>query len=164
MEKPVLLITCRQGSDEWCEEEVGNVLFRKDPELRIRKTPYPGVLLAYSEVLSPDRAYRIVVFREYGFVENIIPVQCTGRIEEFDRFLQCVEGLVKGPREVKLKLRVRGVRGYSETLWSRLKTFLAERSVEHSSKSPTCLFIETIDLNLYGGVGYCEPVFKYYVE
>jgi tRNA acetyltransferase TAN1 len=139
-------------------------LFRKDPELRIVKTPYPGVLIAYSKILTPGKAYRIVVFKEYGFVENIIPVQCTGRIEEFDRFLQCIEGLVQGLREVKLKLRVRGVRGYSEALWSSLKTFLTERSVEHSPKSPTCLFIETIDLNLYGGLGYCEPVFKYRVE
>ncbi|MGB9827359.1 MAG: hypothetical protein ACPLSM_02455 [Thermosphaera sp.] len=158
------MVTCRQGCDEWCEEEVGNIVFRKDPELRIEKTPYPGVLLVYSRVLTPDRAYRAVVFREYGFVENIIPVQCTGLIEDFDHFLQCVDSLLQGLRMVKLKLRVRGVRGYSEALWNRLINFLKERGVEHSPESPTCLFIETVSLNVYGGLGYCEPVFKYRVE
>ncbi|WP_448577837.1 hypothetical protein [Thermosphaera sp.] len=160
-ENPVLLVTCRQGCDEWCEEEVGNIIFRKDPELRIVKTPYPGVLLIYSGVLTPDKAYRIVVFREYGFVENIIPVQCSGRIEEFDSFVQCVGNLLRDLRKVKLKLRVRGLRGYSEILWGRLKKYLEEKGIEHSPESPTCLFIETVDHNVYGGLGYCEPIFKH---
>ena len=89
--KPVLIITCRAGSEDWCEEEIGNVLFPYDPEVRVVKTKYPGLLIVYSK-LDPLRAYTISLSSEYGFVEKIIPVQIYDKfnIDALDKILNIV--------------------------------------------------------------------------
>lgn len=162
---PVLIITCKQGNETWCEEEIGNVLFRRDPQVIIAKSSYPDTLLVYSEVLSPEKAYRAVVFREYGFVENVIPVFCKGSLQgSFEDFIKCIEGVLGNLREVKLRVRLRGVRGQSELLWRRIRDFLEKKNIRHSPESKNCLFVEGFESALYGGVGFCQPIFKHLHE
>lgn len=159
--KPVLIVTCKQGSEAWCEEEVGNALFKKDPQVTVVKTNYPDTLLVYSRVLSPEKAYRAVVFREYGFVENIIPISCVFKLqEEFEELIKCIEKVLGDIGEVKLRLRLRGVRGRSEALWKEVREILRAKNVKHSPESRICLFIEGFGDTVYSGLGFCQPVFK----
>ena len=157
--RPVLLVTCRSSSD-LCEHEVGNVLFIKDPCVRVEKTRFPGVLLVYS-VLDVNTAYRATTFREYGFVELIVPIHCTSTLPVTRPFLEeCLSRLLREGGEVKVKVRARGVRGVSSEVYKLVLQVLRERGITTSSKSPLCLFLEIIESAVYLGVGSCKPVFK----
>lgn len=154
--KPVLLVTCKAGNEEWCEEEIGNVIFIHDPEVVVERTKYPGLLIVYSN-LDPSRAYRIALSSEYGFVKNIIPIQCS--VDDInDEYLirKCVLSLVSPGETVKLKVRVRGIRGLSKKLWVLVTAFLKEINSSHDPKSSICLYIESIDSTLFIGKGKCS--------
>lgn len=158
-ENPKLLVTCRTGSEELCIHEVCNVLFHKDPEVRAEKSRYPGLVFIYTN-LDVDRAYRVVSFREYGFVENIIPVHCVLEYPvDPTRAGACISRLVKSS-PVKLKIRSRGVRGVSGELFSLLAQLLLEAESRHDPTSKTCLFVEVVESRVYVGLGSCHSVFK----
>jgi len=151
--RPVLIVTCRAGNEGWCEEEVGNILFRKDPDVVVARTKYPGLLVVYSSKLSPEEAYRAALASEYGFVTRIIPVQIRGELGT--RVLDSIPSLLERGERVKLKLRVRGVRGMSKHLWKELRRILEEHGVEHDPSSQTCLYVEVIDSEVFIGKGRC---------
>ncbi len=153
--KPVLIVTCKPGNEEWCESEIGNVLFHLDPELRIAKTRYSALLIVYSRI-DPVKAYKHVKNYEYGFVANIIPVYYT--TNSFEELLLVIQNLVKGFSRVKVKLRIRGVRGKSREYWVRIKEALREIGVIHDPRSRKCLFVEVIDDVFYTGIGDCSLV------
>jgi len=150
--KPVLIVTCRVSSEEWCIEEIGNVIFPIDPGLKIVKTKYPGLIIVYSR-LDSRSIYEIVLKKEYGFVQNIIPIDIHG-LFNIDFFSQ-VKNLVYEGERIKLKLRIRGRRGLSRIVWKKLIEFLAEKSVYHDKYSNTCIYVEVIDNDIYMGRGYC---------
>lgn len=159
-EKPVLLVTCRSSSTDLCEHEVGNVLFIKDPCVKIEKTPFTGVLLVYSS-LDVNRAYRVASFREYGFVESIIPVHCTSVLPVTRTFLEeCLAKITSSKTPVKVKVRARGVREVSSEVYRLVLQVLRELGVSVKSESSTCLFVEIIEKQVYVGIGSCKPVFK----
>ena len=150
--KPVLIITCRAGSEDWCEEEIGNVLFPYDPEVRVVRTKYPGLLIVYSK-LDPLRAYTISLSSEYGFVERIIPVQVYDKfnIDALDKILN----IVGYGEKIKVKLRVRGRRGLSMIIWKRIIELLKRKNSRHDPGSNICLYVEVIDGSFYAGRAKC---------
>ncbi len=151
--RPILLVTCKPGNEEWCENEIGNILFRLDPELRIERTKYPALLIAYSR-LDPLKAYTVLRSHDYGFVQNIIPVFLIA--DTFDKLITEIGRLVEGNMRIKLKLRIRGIRGRSRQYWAALKNALREIGVVHDPSSNICLFVEGIDGKFYAGVGDCR--------
>jgi tRNA acetyltransferase TAN1 len=158
--KPVLLVTCKTNSDVLCEHEIGNVLFIRDPDVRVEKTIFTGVLLVYSN-LDVNTAYRVASSREYGFVESIIPIQCTLTLPINPTSLRgCLAEITSRGARVKLRVRARGVRGVSSRIYSLVVNILRELGVTVESSSSTCLFVEVIESNVYIGMGSCRPVFK----
>gem|GEM_PF-663809 len=157
---PVLIVTCRTSSVVLCEHEIGNVLFIRDPNVRIEKTAFTGVLLVYSN-LDVNTAYRVASFREYGFVESIIPIHCT-LILPLDplSLRECLAKITNPDTRIKLKVRARGVRKTSSEIYRLVVNILRELGVTVESSSSTCLFVEVIKSNVYVGVGSCKPVFK----
>ncbi|MCD6301359.1 MAG: hypothetical protein J7L82_04735 [Staphylothermus sp.] len=149
---PVLIVTCRAGSEDWCEEEIGNVLFPHDPELKVVKTKYPGLLIVYSK-LDPLKAYTISLSSEYGFVEKIIPVQIHDKfnIDALDKILN----IVGYGEKLKVKLRVRGRRGLSTIIWKKIMDLLKRKNSKHDPSSNICLYVEVIDDYFYVGRVKC---------
>jgi tRNA acetyltransferase TAN1 len=158
--KPVLIVTCRGSSTSPCEHEVGNVLFIKDPCVKVKETPFIGVLIVYSN-LDVNTAYRAVAFREYGFVESIIPIHCSTRLP-LDRssLEECLRRVTNVTTPVKVKVKSRGVRGISSSVYKLVIDVLKSLGVRVESNSSSCLFIEIISEVVYIGVGACKPVFK----
>lgn len=152
MAKPVLLVTCRVSSEKWCIEEVGNVIFPIDPGVEIVKTKYSGLLIVYSS-LDQRIVYEKALRSEYGFVENIIPIDIHG-VFNLDFFSE-VNRLVSNNERIRLKLRIRGRRGYSKVVWKKLIDALAEKNVFHDKSSNICIFVEIVDEQVYIGRGLC---------
>jgi len=153
LQKPVLLITCRVGNEDWCIEEIGNVLFQKDPEVNVVKTRYPGLLLVYSN-LNVEKAYKQALSYEYGFVENIIPVHYMINFNE--SIPNDILNLLEPNSRVKVKVRLRGLRGYSSIIWKRIIEILKTKNIVHSPDSNICLYVEGVDDIIYIGKGLCR--------
>ncbi len=155
----VLIVTCRAGSEDWCEEEIGNRIFHKDPEVIVLKTKYQGLLLVYSK-LHPDMAYKYAKSHEYGFVEKIIPahiiINNIGQFN-FEDAMKIIAKLLTEkqlPSNVKLKVKIRGRRGLSPHIWRAFIEAMKEYGIRHDSSSHVCLHVEGIDDLLI--VGVCE--------
>lgn len=151
--QPVALITCKVGSEELCAEEIGNVLYPYDNSVSIIKTKYRGLIIAYSK-LNPSEAYMLLSKREYGFVKSIIPIQASLMFER-DQLIYIVKKIAKDVSCVRIKLRVRGVRGLSQSLWRDIINALREAGLKHDLKCSKCLFIEVVDDNVYVGLRDC---------
>ncbi|MEM4695818.1 MAG: hypothetical protein QW170_00975 [Desulfurococcaceae archaeon] len=151
--KPIILVTCKVGSEDWCIEEIGNVLYPYDNSVEVIKTKYRGLLIAYSK-LSAYEAYKLLLTREYGFVRNIIPIMITVPFDE-NLLYNKVKEVVKNTNCVKIKLRIRGVRGYSQKIWMGLVNAIRESGSKHDPNCNTCLFIEVIDSDVYIGLREC---------
>lgn len=151
--KPVALVTCKIGSEDWCVEEVGNVLFPYDFDVEVRRTKYRGLLIVYSK-LEVDDAVKILLNGEYGFVKKIIPIHIYTDLGDNGLFDKIVN-LTKGEVKVKVKLRVRGVRGLTKELWKRVIGALMVRNILHDPGSRVCLYIEVIDKVIYVGKSSC---------
>ncbi|MEM1695070.1 MAG: RNA-binding protein [Desulfurococcaceae archaeon] len=157
--EPRLIVTCRAGNEELCIHEVCNVLFSKDPDVKAEKSKYGGLIYVYTSI-DVDKAYRIASFREYGFVENIIPVHCVLEYPLDPSVVEaCLTSIVK-TKSVKLKVKSRGVRGASSGLFALFSRLLLKSGVKHDSTAKTCLFVELLDSKVYVGLGDCHPVFK----
>jgi len=157
----VLIVTCRAGSEDWCEEEIGNVLFHKDYEIEVLKTRYPGLLMVYSSRLKPDEAYRYARSYEYGFVEKIIPANEIIIYSDSitpDRLEKAVDSLIQEknlPSRVRLKMKIRGYRGLSPILWKNIIRILDKHGLRHDPSSQICLYVEGIDDLLVLGIAEC---------
>ncbi|MEM4718391.1 MAG: hypothetical protein QXE81_06540 [Desulfurococcaceae archaeon] len=156
---PRLIITCRGTSIDLCEHEIGNVLFPRDPDVKIERTSYQSVLLVYTH-LDVDKAYAFCAHREYGFVENIIPIHCTLTYPfEEEGLSKCLSSL-NIPKNIKLRVRARGIRGVSSSIYHLAIEKLRSIGISHNSSSKTCLYIELINTTIYVGAGSCHSVFK----
>ncbi|ADI32334.1 hypothetical protein [Staphylothermus hellenicus] len=150
--KPTLIVTCKAGSEEWCEEEIGNVLFIHDPDVKVVRTRYPGLLLVYSN-LDPYKAYVYALSSEYGFIKNIIPIHLHDKfsLENISKILE----IVGVGERIKVKLRIRGKRGLSKVLWKHIMDLLKSKNAVHDPRSNMCLYIEVIDNDLFIGRAKC---------
>lgn len=160
--EPRLIVTCRVGNEELCIHEICNTLFPRDPNVKAEKTKYSGLIFVYTSV-DVDRAYKAVSFKEYGFVENIIPVHCVleypvGAVE----IKKCLNNAVNAVnvKTVKLRVKSRSVRGASSELFALFNQVLLNFGVKHEPTSNTCLFVELLESKIYVGLGSCHPVFK----
>lgn len=157
--EPKLIVTCRTGNVELCEHEIGNVIFLRDPGVKIERTKYSGVLFVHT-TLDSARAYAVASHREYGFVENIVPVHCVLEYPPEETALQeCLKRIVKS-HVVKLKVKSRGVRNVSKGLFITLTKLLNSMGVAHKPESKECLYVEVFENRVYVGIGSCHPVFK----
>ncbi|MEZ0394344.1 MAG: hypothetical protein ABWK00_04800 [Desulfurococcaceae archaeon] len=156
---PTLIVTCHEGSDYWCTEEVGNYLFPKDPDVRVVRSEHPGVLFAYTR-LDPSVAYRLLIGKEYGFVEAIVPVY--GIASDIEGLEETLRALLKGLglKAVKLRVKALGVRGLSSEIWRRARKVIEGLGIAHDPKSSTCLTIFATRGAIYVGHGLCKPPFK----
>jgi len=152
MLKPVLLVTCRAGNEAWCIEEIGNALFEHDPEVVVERTKYPGLLIVFSN-LDVEKAYNYALWREYGFVEHIIPINRAA--QSLDEVERAVMEIVSDGERVKVKVRVRGSRGLSKTLWSLVMKALRSKNAAHNPSSSTCLYVEGVEDKIYIGKARC---------
>lgn len=157
--QPKLIITCSSSSVDSCVHEVGNVIFLKDPNVRIEKTDFKGVLFVYTDI-DTNRAYTLVSHREYGFVENIIPINCIIEYPPLESELRsCISQITK-TKVVKLKVRARGARGISVELFKKVVSIMRALGVNHDPRSRDCLYIEVFKNKIYIGLGDCFPIFK----
>lgn len=156
---PRLIVTCRSTSIDHCVHEVGNIIYPKDPRVEIREAVFKGVLFVYTS-LPPDKAYAATAHREYGFIENIIPVYCalSHPVKEMD-LAECLSKLPI-PSRIKLKVRVRGLRGVSRELFNSIIFALNSMSIKHDANAKTCLFFEGFYHMIYVGLGDCQSVYK----
>jgi tRNA(Ser,Leu) C12 N-acetylase TAN1 len=139
--------------------EVGNVLYLKDLTVRVACSGFPGVVFVYTS-LSVDRAFKALAFREYGFVENIIPINCSTTTPPTISDLRgCITSLTL-PTAVKVRVKARGVRGLSSKLFTMVVELLKEVGSQHDSSSDICLFVEVFTTKTYIGVAPCRPIFK----
>ncbi|WFO76081.1 hypothetical protein J4526_04390 [Desulfurococcaceae archaeon MEX13E-LK6-19] len=153
--KNYILVTCKAGNEEWCEEEVGNVLYILDPEINIKRTKYKGVLIVETKI-DVDKAYRMLISREYGFVKRVIPFHIVTR-PDVNEITALVKELVekqgyKGP--VRLQIVFRGIRGLSNILWNKLKRELAAIGVIIDRNAKKCIYIESVDELV--GIGFVD--------
>ncbi|MEM4757087.1 MAG: hypothetical protein QW254_03490 [Desulfurococcaceae archaeon] len=159
--KPVLLVTCRSGNTTLCMHEIGNVLFRLDPYVKVEPSKYPGLVMVFSN-MDPLRAYRASSMREYGFVENIVPVICSFKgIPGKELLEQCIDKLRFETSNIKIRVKARGIRGVSTSIFREIKGLLLLRGIRHDPGSNTCLYVEIVDEETFIGLGYCHPVFKH---
>lgn len=156
---PSLIVTCRTSNIKQCIHEIGNVIFPQDPSILIQESSFKGVLLLYTSI-SPEKAYVIASNREYGYVENIIPVYCVLKnpISESE-LKECLSRIVKYPY-VKLKVRSRGVRCVSKDVFKTTMKVLSWLNVRHDPGINICLYIEIFAGETYIGLGKCRPVYK----
>lgn len=147
--KPILIVTCKAGNEEWCENEIGNILYLEDPSITVSRTRYPGLLIVYAEGIDGEHAYRVASRYEYGFVKNIIPVNYY--TDNIDELLRYISEHIPHTGRVKLKLKVRGRRGLSRNLWERITGILRSRGVIHDPKARSILHIEVINGYFYVG-------------
>lgn len=157
--EPKLIVTCKTGSEDLCIHEVCNVLFIKDPDVKAEKSKYSGLIFIYTN-LEVDRAYKSTSHREYGFVENIIPVHCAIEYPVNPAEVKaCLEKLpTRGP--VKLRIRSRGVRGASIGLFAMFSELLRSVGTRHEPSSKDCLFVEVVEKKVYIGFGDCHSIYK----
>lgn len=135
------------------------MIFPRDYNVRIERTKYAGVLLVYT-TLAPEKAYAIASYREYGFVENIIPINCVLEYPpEAVKLKECLERIVKS-NKVKLKVRSRGIRGASKDLFKKVAEHLNTMNISHDPHIKTCLYVEVLDNKTYIGVSDCHSIFK----
>lgn len=155
--EPVLLVTCRAGHEALCEDEIGNVLFLRDPQVRIEGTGYPDVLAVYTK-LSVDKAYKAASLREYGFVENVIPVHIALEYpRDVAKVVDAAKSLTSDSSCIELRVRARGVRGVSSGIYRELSGALSGKTCRGSRE---CLFVEIINNRIYLGRGLCKSVLK----
>ncbi len=147
--KPILIVTCKAGNEEWCENEIGNILFPYDPDIKVVRTKYSGLLLVYSYKLDPNKAYRIAKSYEYGFVKNIIPVNYYTR--DMNELLSYIRSSISKVKKIKLKVRVRGQRNLAKILWSKIIEVLRQLGISHDPGAQYVLDVEVIDEYFYVG-------------
>lgn len=159
MEYPKLIVTCSSSNVDLCIHEICNVIYPRDPGVRAEESGFRGVIFVYT-VLDASRVYTVVSHREYGFVENIIPVYCTLRMPLSDsELLDCINRL-NLPSRVKVKVRSRGVRGISLDLFEKITHVLKKHRRKHDPLSNTCLYVEVFREIIYVGSSDCQSVFK----
>lgn len=151
----VLIVTCRTGHESVCEEEIGNVLYEKDPGVTVKRTGYRDLLIVETS-LPVEKMYRLVLSREYAFVENVVPVELIIDVGDgVDKIASMAERLA-GMECYKIRVRSRGVRSISSEIYGRL----ARRFGGQDCSSEKCLFIEIIGEKAYIGRGLCKPFLK----
>lgn len=151
----ILIVTCRTGHESICEEEIGNVLYEKDPGVTVRKTGYRDLLIVETS-LPVEKMYQLVLSKEYAFVENVVPAELVIDLGEgVDKIVSMTEKLV-GTDCYKIRVRSRGVRSISSEIYNRLVSRLGGRNCSGEK----CLFIEIIGEKTYIGRGLCKPFLK----
>ncbi|WP_440059896.1 RNA-binding protein [Thermogladius sp. 4427co] len=155
--KPALLVTCRVGKRVWCREEIGDALFPLDNNIEVYETGFPDLLLVCSGI-NPRVLYNRAKNREYGFVENIIPVDSI--LPGLDYLESAVDGVVIPGERLKIRVKAYGVRGLSSQVWDRVASVLKGKSAIIDKESDTCLYILLFEKNIVLGKGLCKAVFK----
>lgn len=139
-----LIVTCRPGNEDWCEEEIGNIIFELDPNIVIEKTKFKGVLLVKTKA-DLDRVFTRIRSYEYGFVERVIPLHDIIMEPDEGRIVNAVMNLVpKGVESVCLRINLRGIRGLSSRLWKLIRASLARRGITVSSNAKYCILVESV--------------------
>ncbi|MGC9122120.1 MAG: RNA-binding protein [Thermogladius sp.] len=155
--RPVLLVTCRTGTRAWCEEELGDVLFEVSPDIVVVETGFPDVLVVCSSA-EPRTLYNRAKGGEYGFVENIVPVdRVLSGLEELEA---AIKSAVRPCERVRLRVKSFGVRGVSSEVWQRAVEYIERAGGSVDKSSPTCLHIMVFKESILLGRGLCKAVFK----
>ena len=157
MPRPVLLVTTPHGKEERAGEEVGNTLFRLDPQVEVRRTRFPGVLLVYSETLTPDRAFRALTSRFLSWVARVVPAHVVLEDPDLDALATSVAGLVKegGASTYRVDCSFRGLKLSCTELKRRIAEILgAKYRFEHRNPQ-TCLRVESVDRLVIVGIIPC---------
>ncbi len=140
----LLIVTCSPGNMGLCEQEIGNILYPYDPDIRIRWTRHKGVLIVDTR-LDPMEAFRKLRSGEYGFVRRIVPLQ---KIVDpaVESIIRAVEEILEyGLDKVCLRIRIRGIRGLSSRVWNSVRELLTRRGIRVSRDAPKCIYIEGVD-------------------
>jgi len=138
-----IIVTCRPGNEELCEEEIGNALFEIDPNIVIEKTRFKGVLIVRSKE-DLNRLFRRIKSGEYGFVERVVPLQIivSKNVDEIvDKAIKLLPDKIS---EVCLKITIRGIRGLSSRIWSSLRKALLSRGIRVVKDAKYCIYVESV--------------------
>ena len=158
MPRPVLLVTTPHGKEERAGEEVGNTLFRLDPQVEVRPTRFPGVLLVYSETLSPEKAFRALSSRYLSWVARVVPAHVVLEGPGLDELAEAVARLVErhSASRYRVDCSFRGL----ELSCTELKRRVAEAlgaAYRFNSRSPQlCIRVESVDRLIIVGATPCH--------
>ncbi len=144
----LIIVTCAPGNEELCEEEIGNAIFSHDPFLEIRRTRHKGVLIVETRIDSL-KSIRLLRSREYGFARRAVPLMKIVEPSVDNVVEEALSLLPEGIKEVCVYVRIRGIRGLSKGIWSRLRRALLDKGIRVRRDAGYCIYVEGVD-NLIG--------------
>ncbi len=161
MPRPVLLVTTPHGKEERAGEEIGNTLFRLDPQVEVRRTRFPGVLLVYSETLTPERAFRALTSRFLSWVARVVPIHAVLESPGLDELAAAVAWLVEksGASTYRVDCSFRGLKLSCTGLKRRITEILRARYRFEPRNPQTCLRVESVDRLVVVGIVPCPRRF-----
>ena len=71
---PAAVAVAKPRRDTWLVEELYDTVFLGDPEARVERTRFPGVLLVYTR-LPPERLIPLFRRVEHSFLQRLVPAQ-----------------------------------------------------------------------------------------
>ncbi|MEB3845542.1 MAG: hypothetical protein GSR83_00665 [Desulfurococcales archaeon] len=148
---PTLIVHHQAGKEYWAEQEIGDILLPHDPDVKIERTDYRGVLLVYTNIPS-SKAYRLVTREILTSIDRVIPVEdcfiirSTGDLE---RALNSITIRVRGFECVRANISLRGY--LKERSLALDKEINKRLRVDKACR--TVLYVESVDdLLMYGFV------------
>lgn len=158
MPRPVLLVTTPHGKEERAGEEVGNTLFRLDPQVDVRRTRFPGVLLVYSETLTPDKAFRALTSRFLSWVARVVPAHAVLESPGFEELAAAVARLVEtsGAPAYRVDCSFRGLKLSCTRLKRRVAQILGATYRFEPWHPQACLRVESVDRLVVVGIVPCS--------
>ncbi len=154
----VLLATTPHGKEERGAEEIGNTLFRLDSQVDVRLTRFPGVLLVYSERLTPDQAFRALSSRYLSWVARVVPTHTVLEGPDPEMLATTVARLVerRGGTLYRLDCSFRGFKLSCTELKRRVAEILGAGYRFEPRNPQICVRVESVDRLVVVGVLSCS--------
>lgn len=93
----LVLVTAKPGREDAVEIEVADCLYRLDPNVRVERTEFKGVLKVYTSVPSRDAA-KAIKKCWIGHVNRVIPVDAVLRGLDLRAVVEAIIELMRGAR------------------------------------------------------------------
>ncbi|MEB3756618.1 MAG: hypothetical protein GSR79_07155 [Desulfurococcales archaeon] len=140
---PTLVIHHQAGKEYWAEQEIGDILFPYDFDLKIEKTVYRGVLLVYTSI-KPLKAYRLVKREILTSVDKVIPVTTCLKTDNIDELFSLLDKLIRNQIKGTCINLVISLRGSLKQIEKLLVSFIREHALVNR-RCKQVLYLESID-------------------
>ena len=142
------MITTPTGKESWGEVEVGNSILPEDPDVKITKTVFPGVLLVYTVALDSFHAYRLVLSSEPAFILRVVPIlDCVSTRTSKDiisRIDTLLDTFARHLKEACIEMTLRSSSIGEKEIQKIIEEVFRQRGIRFSSKAAVVLKIESV--------------------